>query len=276
MIVFKRLFAILLVAFPASSIQQPDSPVAAATVKLHVPGSQEYGSPKDAPAPAAVLLLDSISFDGKSGMVKLPKGMTTMYLVVSNQPVTCEMHDTYDKKTFLRGNQPGLSPKLPLPKGEQDYVAVFMYQHFYNPRKVAQPPLAEALAGRFVAKDFSILMGGKVRFSGAEKPPAEQGAVDQIEFSAAVVELLHTKFGDKPPSTRQDFGKGDWVYEFGAPGSILHLNVTRDRPPFDRSILSLQRKDDTWMAEFDLAEKAYSLQGRLPVQMCAPHFSRKE
>ena len=91
-------------------------------VKLQINGSQAYATENVAPLKSALLMLDTINFDGKSGLVRLQKGQTTMYLVLSNLDVPCDMKDVYDRKRFLQGNAPRLLPNLPTTAKDEDFV----------------------------------------------------------------------------------------------------------------------------------------------------------
>jgi hypothetical protein len=241
-------------------------------VRLQINGSQAYAAETVVPLKSAMLLLDTISFDGKSGFVKLQKGQTTMYLVLSNLPVPCEMKDVYDRKRFLQANAPRLLPDLPSTAQDEDFVVMAIYQQHYEPKKVSGPPLADLIGGAWHISDFNYLIpgGGSPKAKDAEQLAGPGPSI--VHFSEVFFGLRHLAAGEKGYSLSGKSRAGSWVYLISSESRELYLDPTRREPPFDKSMLDLIRDGDSWTANFDLNGKTFKLSGRVPLHICQPNF----
>ena len=242
-------------------------------VTLQITGSQTYAAKTVAPLKSALLMLDTISFGGKSGFVTLHKGQTTMYLVLSNLDVPCEMKDVYDRKAFLRANGPRLLPNLPDTVKDEDFIVIGVYQQHYDPRKVSGPPLADLISGSWHIADFYHVIPG----SGWRPKPKDVEQIGSVlpsivHFSDLVFGLQRVGAREKDYQLTGKSDAGAWVYTRAADKTELYLDPRRHEVPFENSMLDLIREGDGWTATFDLNAKNFKLSGRVPLRICQPNF----
>ncbi len=266
-----------------SSLGQAEIPgPSGPSVRLSVTGSKAYATAVDVPVKPALLFTDTVNFYGKSGVVKLAKGQTTLYLVLSNMEAKCETVDTYDRKAFLQMNAPSLVPKLPKPVADEDFVALFLVQLNFDPRKVQHPPLMGALDGHLYWKDLEQVIPGawhpKPKDFGAELTPPES-----IRFVGGIFTMEHPSSGDRKSRVyHKDYHTGTWAYgvclneqETLAKPSLF-LDITRKDMLCERAMVTLTRTAAGFVAGIDVPAKGFTINGNVPISVCPASVTSKE
>src|SRR5688572_3062705 len=142
---------ILIALLCTTSLFAADPP----TIHLTLAGSPAFGSGAQAPVADAALFVDSTNFDGKSGMVRLQKGLTAVRLVVSSRSFGCETTGTFEKKPFLQRNVTPL-PELPHLMEPSDYVVAIATIDVFDPRRQSTSTFDQALAQTPITKLTSM------------------------------------------------------------------------------------------------------------------------
>ncbi len=264
----KLLIAIVLIACICVSSKSQ----ASKEIKLQITGSTTYATEKPVPLKSAMLMLDTISFDGKSGFVKLQKGQTTLYLVLSNLDVPCELKDVFDRKRFLQGNAPRLVPDLPSTSKDEDFVILATYQQHYDPKKVSGPPLADLISGAWHISDFYHVIPGGWSPKPRDVEQYAGVAPNVVHFTEVFVGVRHMSAPEKGLTLSGKSSAGAWTYVSTGGSREFYLDPTRHDAPFDKSMLDLVRDGESWTANFDLVGKAFRLSGRVPLRVCQPNF----
>jgi hypothetical protein len=236
-------------------------------VRLQIAASPAYANGKEVPIKSALLMTDTVNFYGKSGMVKLAKGLTTMYVVLSTEEIPCEMNDVYDRQRVLRANKPRLSPKLPKVEKDEDFTAMFFFQQGFDHRKVSNPPLIGAINGELRLQDFKFIIPG-----GWHRQPKEEGAISvapaEIHFTGGFFELMHPSSSAKGYQIERDYLRGSWAYEMTGPAHALYFDIRKHDPPFDPSMLTLVKLESGWGARFDLSGSGFKITTDVPIRVC--------
>ena len=269
--------SIVLAGIAAGQVQKA-APMAEA--RIHIQKSTAYAHETDVPLKSALLMLDSINFDGKSGFVRLQKGQTTLYIVLSNLEIGCAMQDTYDRKMFLQGSKPRLSPKLPQVQKDEDFVALMLYQQHYDPRKVEAPPLASFITGQPHMLDFYGLtpLGWNPNRKEMEKLLSEYASEhvnsipEAVHFTGLLFDLAHISAGEKGYRLAGRFDRGSWAWVLSSAKHDFYLDITKHDPPLDPGMLTLVHEGDGWTAEFNMVGPGFKFSGHVPLDMCQPNF----
>lgn len=228
--------------------------------QLKLTGSPVFGTGKTVVVRDAALFIDSTNFDGKSGMVRLQKAMTAIYLVISTREIGSEFTGTFEKKAFLQRNVTPL-PKLPDLSAPDDFVIIIGFNDAFDPKIRRVSMLLEDLWPQTV--------------------PGAAAASPAVETYGTRVESIHLHTVDAavrtPSSPGKAFGNnapffrsGLVVHAFNPRGREAHFQSQRDRPPFADAPVVLRREDDRWTAEVALTAKELSIHGRVPVRLREP------
>ncbi len=235
------------------------------TIQLTLAGSPNFGAGSTVPVADAALFVDSTNFDGKSGMVRLQKGLTAVYLVVSSRAAGCETSGTFEKKAFLQQNRTP-SPKAPQLSDPSDYVLVIGTIDIFNPRKQSMSTFDQALAQTPITRLTS--MAPWVR--SAEVPSVVMSEIHMHRVAAAAhTPSMPNKAYTNNPSA---FLMGGTVIEYAAGTSTgsLHLQETNDELPFTPSMVVLRREGNQWTAAVDIKAKEMRVAGTFPIRVCEP------
>lgn len=236
---------------------------AGTTLHLKLAGSAGFGAGADVPVGDAVLFLDSTNFDGKSGFVRLQKGMTAAWLVISSREIRGETTGAFEKKPFLQHNVTPM-PKLPELSVPEDYVVLIGVLDVYDPRRQETSTLQQAMAGQPITKLTSMAPW----VSSVSIPSV---IVDSIQFHI-VDAVAHTPSapGKEYSNHAPAFRNGGTVIVYGPDQRSLHLQCKREQPPFDPAPVVLRREGDHWTATLDLKSKEITLRGSVPVRLIPP------
>lgn len=239
--------------------ERPDSPV----LHLKLAGAGAFDRGVDVPVKDAVLFLDSTNFDGKSGFVRLQKGMTVAHLVVSSREISGETKGTFEKKPFLQANLTPL-PKLPELTAPSDYTVTIRTFDFYDPRKQSTSTLQQAVAGTPITKLTSMAPW-----------------VSSVGVPSVVVDSLHLHVVNMDASTpaqpkkiydngTQLFMPDRTVIAFVPGARELHLQCKQTRLPIDLAPVVLRREGSGWIASIDYKIKDIVVRGTFPVRLATP------
>jgi hypothetical protein len=230
---------------------------------LKLAGAGRFDTGAEVPVADAVLFLDSTNFDGKSGFVRLQKGMTVAYLVISSRAISGETAGVFEKKPFLQANLTPL-PKLPALAAPDDYTVTIRTFDFYDPRKQATSTLQQAMAGTPITKLTSMAPW-----------------ISSVVVPSVVVDSLHlhiVNFNASTPSRpgkihdngTQMFMPDRTAIVHGAGVGELHLQCRQTELPIDPAPVVLRRESKGWIATLDLKSKEISIRGTFPVRLATP------
>ena len=236
-----------------------ESPV----LHLKLAGAGGFDRGADVPVKDAVLFLDSTNFDGKSGYVRLQKGMTVAYLVISSREISGETKGAFEKKPFLQGNVTPL-PKLPELTAPDDYTVTIRTFDFYDPRKQTTSTLQQMVAGTPITKLTSMAPW-----------------VSSVGVPSVVVDSLHLHVVNMDASTPAQPGKiydnGTQMFQsdrtvvvFGPDRRELHLQCRQTKLPIDPAPIVVRREGTGWFATIDLKSKEITVKGTCPVRLATP------
>ena len=252
---------ILIALLSASSLSAADLP----TIQLTLGGSPTFGSGTQAPVADAALFVDSTNFDGKSGMVRLQKGLTAVRLVVSSRAIGCETTGAFEKTPFLRGNITPM-PAMPQLSDPSDYVLVIGTIDIFNPRKQATSTFDQALAQTPITKLTS--MAPWVRSAEVPSIVANEIHMHRVDAAARTPSMPNKIYTNHPSM----FLMGGTILEYtaGTSAGALHLQETNDKPPFTPAMVILRREGDQWTATVDIRAKEMRVAGSFPIRVCEP------
>jgi len=230
---------------------------------LKLAGADGFDRGTDVPVADAVLFLDSTNFDGKSGFVRLQKGMTVAYLVISSREISGETKGAFEKKPFLQANLTPL-PKLPELTAPGDYTVTIRTFDFYDPRKQSTSTLQQAVAGTPITKLTSMAPW-----------------VSSVPVPAVVVDSLHLHVVNMDASTPAQPGKihdngaqlfvpDRTVIAFVSEARELHLQCKQTRLPIDPAPVVLRREGSGWTVSIDFKAKGMVVRGAFPVRLATP------
>lgn len=233
------------------------------TLHLKLAGSAGFGAGADVPVGDAVLFLDSTNFDGKSGVVRLQKGMTVAWLVITSRAISGTTEGTFEKKSFLQRNVTPL-PKLPALTAPEDYTVVIGVSDIFDPRRQATSTLQQAMARQPITKLTSMAPW-----------------ISAVEIPSVIIETIHLHVVDAvvhAPSLpgkflsnhAPAFRSGGTVIAYGPGVSELHLQCFQKRAPFDSAPVVLRREGKDWTATLDLKSKEIAIRGTVPVRLMPP------
>jgi hypothetical protein len=230
---------------------------------LKLAGAGEFDRGTDVPVKDAVLFLDSTNFDGKSGFVRLQKGMTVAYLVISSREISGETKGTFEKKPFLQANLTPL-PKLPELIAPSDYTVTIRTFDFYDPRKQSTSTLQQAVAGTPITKLTSMAPW-------VSSLPAKSVAVDSLHLHVVNMDA------STPAQPKKIYDNGTQLFMpdrtaiVDSPGSReLHLQCKQTRLPIDPAPVVLRREGSGWIASIDYKSKEIVVRGTFPVRLATP------
>ncbi len=249
----------LLALVPFLVAGTPESP--SLHVRLAGAGGFDHGT--DVPVKDAVLFLDSTNFDGKSGFVRLQKGMTVAYLVISSREISGETRGTFEKKPFLQANLTPL-PKLPELIAPSDYTVTIRIFDFYDPRKQSTSTLQQAVAGQPITKLTSMAPW-----------------LSSVGVPSVVVDSLHLHVVNMDASTpaqpNKIYDNGTQLFmpdrtaiAFASRARELHLQCKQSRLPIDPAPIVLRREGSGWTASIDYKIKDIVVRGTFPVRLATP------
>jgi len=253
----------LLLALAGGTGPLPAAEIATGRLHLKLTGAAGFGTGAEMPVKDAVLFLDSTNFDGKSGFVRLQKGMTVAYLVISSRKISGATKGTFEKKAFLQTNLTPL-PELPELAAPDDYVVVIGTFDFYDPRKQATSTLQQAMAGTPITKLTSMAPW-----------------VSSVSVPSVVVDSIHlhlsncsARISAQPEKIyhngSQFFMPDRTVVALGPEMRALHLQCRQREPPINPAPIVLQRHGAGWIATLDLKSKEITVQGTVPVRPVPP------
>lgn len=233
------------------------------TVKLRLKGSAEFGAGLGVVVQNAVLFVDTTRFDGKSGMVRLQKGLTVIHLVLSSREAGCVPSGEFDKKAFLQRNVIPI-PTLPDLTAKGDYVIAVEALESFDPKKTSTSTLLQAITSTPITKLTSM-----APWVGPVSVPSV--VVDSIHLHVARAEAITHADKEKIfASASRFFSRAGTVISIAPGHTALHHQTNRSEPPFDQAQVVLQRDGDSWNATLDIESKEMSLQGTVPVLLCEP------
>ena len=233
------------------------------TVKLRLKGSAAFGAGKDVAVESAVLFVDTTRFDGKSGMVRLQKGLTVVYLVLSSREVGCVPSGEFDKKAFLQRNVIPV-PTLPELTDEGDYVIGIEAIEAFDPKKTSTSTLLQAITATPITKLTSM-----APWVGPVSVPS--AVVDSIHLHIARAEAITHADNEKVfASASRFFSRAGTVILLSPGHTELHHQTNRKEPPFDQAQVVLHRDGDSWNATLGIESREMSLQGTVPLLLCEP------
>ncbi|HVT44302.1 MAG TPA: hypothetical protein VMT00_07920 [Thermoanaerobaculia bacterium] len=236
---------------------------APSSVHMKLAGSPTFGEGADIPVADAALFIDTTNFDGKSGFVRLQKGLTVVHLVLSSREFGCEATGEFEKKAFLQRNVVP-HPRLPELSSERDYLIAVEAIDSFNPRKQSISTLLQALTATPITKLTSM-----APWVGSVAVPS--ATPDSIHLHMARAEAITAADKGKVyTSTSLHFSNGGTVIAISPEHTALHLQTKRDRPPFDAAPVVLERHGESWAATIDIRSKEITVRGTLPIRMCAP------
>ena len=244
----------------------PGTSEGGAPLRLRLAGSPVYGSGAEAKATTAVLFLDTTSIDGKSGLVRLHKGLTVAHLVVSSREMTCERVGEFDKKAFLQRNLIPL-PKLPDLSTADDYVVTIGVLGGFDPREHKTSILYGALTGLNAPIEDLLALVFAGRSTVAPPPSGTRGLSIHLHTTTATVHTVSRH--DKPyvmnaPAPRTS------AAAFAISDGAVHILPPQERPPFDPAAVMLSGDGEAMSATFDIRWKDMDLIGHVPVRLCTP------
>jgi hypothetical protein len=115
----------------ATLVAQTASPSSAlAKIQLRAPSSKIAAQATELPVNSARLMFDSVDYFSKAhgSPTRAHEIMTTMYLVLSNREIGCEMNDIFNASDFIRHNKPRLEPRIPADHSGSDWTLVVSHQ----------------------------------------------------------------------------------------------------------------------------------------------------
>lgn len=233
------------------------------TVKLRLKGSAAFGAVTDVAVQNAVLFVDTTRFDGKSGMVRLQKGLTVVHLVLSSREAGCVPSGEFDKKAFLQHNVIPV-PALPELPDDGDYVIGIEAIESFDPKKTSTSTLLQAITATPITKLTSM-----APWVGPVSVPSV--VVDSIHLHVARAEAITHADREKIfASASRFFSRAGTVISISPGHTALHHQTNRDEPPFDQAQVVLQRDGDSWNATLGIESKEMSVQGTVRVRLCEP------
>lgn len=254
-------FLAVLVASAPSHLAATEA--AAGRLHLRLAGAGGFDRGTEVPVKDAVLFLDSTNFDGKSGFVRLQKGMTVAYLVISSREISGETKGAFEKKSFLQANLTPV-PKLPGLTASDDYTVTLRTFDFYDPRKQSRSTLQQAVAGTPITKLTSMAPW-------VSSLPAKSVAVDSLHLHVVNMDA------NTPAQPKKIYDNGTQLFMPDRTAIVdspetreLHLQCRQTRLPFDPAPVMLRREGSGWIATIDYKIKEIVVRGTFPVRVATP------